>query len=89
MLKVDNNNNYDYNQVLGKKHMWQRRYIILGLEVWAWHLDQKLSYKVEIRVLIMKSRLKVLLQSLDQVRDLILEGWCRKINRRIISYSLW
>ena len=45
MSKINNNNNYNYNQVLGEKHMEQRQYIISGSEirVWAWGLDQKFS----------------------------------------------
>lgn len=33
MSKTDNNNDYNYDQTLGKKHTWRRQYIILGLEV--------------------------------------------------------
>ena len=33
MSKADNNNNYDYDQVLGKKHKEQRQYIILGSDI--------------------------------------------------------
>ena len=31
--KVDNNNNYDYNQTSGEKQAGQRQYIIFGTEV--------------------------------------------------------
>ena len=41
MSEADNYNKYNYDKELGKKHMWQRQYIISGSEVWAWGLDQK------------------------------------------------
>ena len=46
MLKIDNNNNYDYNQILVKKPTGQRQYIIPKLKIWAWSLDQKSSYNI-------------------------------------------
>ena len=33
MLKADNNNDYDYDQVLDEKQTGRRQYIILGSEV--------------------------------------------------------
>ena len=33
MLKVNNYNEYNYNQVLGKKYIGQRRYTIKGLSM--------------------------------------------------------
>ena len=33
MSKVDNNNNYNYDQALGEKHTGQRQYIIPRSEV--------------------------------------------------------
>ena len=39
MLKADNYNNYNYDQVLSEKHLRQKQYIISGSEVWAWDLD--------------------------------------------------
>ena len=35
MLKIDNNNNYDYNQALGEKHAWQKQHIIPETKVRA------------------------------------------------------
>ena len=34
MSKADNNNNYDYDQALGKKQTRWTQYTILGIEVW-------------------------------------------------------
>ena len=31
--KADNNNNYNYDQALGKKYTWQKQHIMFGLEV--------------------------------------------------------
>ena len=39
MSKVDNNNNYNYDQVLSKKQTGQRQYIISGIKVWIRSLD--------------------------------------------------
>ena len=46
MSKVDNNNNYNYNQALGEEDTGWRKYIISRSEIWAWSLDQKSSYGV-------------------------------------------
>ena len=45
MLKVDNNNNYDYDQALGEKHTGWRQYIIprsgvyIKVEIWHQEVD--------------------------------------------------
>ena len=35
MSKVDNYNDYNYNQALGEKHIRQKWYIIPGSEIWV------------------------------------------------------
>ena len=45
ILKTDNYNEYDYDQVLGEKHTEQKQCIILRLEIWVWDLYQKSSKK--------------------------------------------
>ena len=35
MSKIDNNNDFNYNQALGEKHMGRKQYIIPRLEIWV------------------------------------------------------
>ena len=35
MSKIDNNNNYNYDQTLGEKHAWQKQHTIPEIKVQA------------------------------------------------------
>ena len=69
MFKADNYNEYNYNQTSSKKHTRQKQYTIRGLnmrfrlEVLLQSRDQRSSYEVGIRGLVIKSGLEIWIKS--------------------------
>ena len=76
MPKANNYNEYNYDQVLDKKHMGWRQYTLRGLSM-------RSGSGVELRGLDQRSNYAV------GTRNLISEGWWRKINSRAVSHRIW